>query len=153
MLTLLNPQHTTPLDLRLLRRILIHHLEKSLALKNYDLTIHLINADAMTRLNAEILGHTGSTDVITLDYSDPATLTGEIFVCIDEAILQARRFRTTWQQELIRYLIHAILHLQGHDDLKPATRRKMKLEENRRLRQITRDFPLSKLRRKPRVSA
>ncbi len=64
-----------------------------------------------------------------------------------------RRFRTTWPQELIRYLIHAILHLQGHDDLKPAPRRKMKLDENRRLRQITRDFPLSKVGRKTKVAA
>ncbi len=107
----------------------------------------------MTRLNADLLQHTGSTDVITLDYSDPTLLAGELFVCIDEALLQARRFRTTWQQEIIRYIIHGILHLQGHDDLRAAPRRRMKLEENRRLREITRDFHLSKLRRKPRVGA
>ena len=72
-------------------------------------------------------------------------LHGEIFICLDDAVKQAREFRTTWQGELTRYVIHGLLHLCGHDDLKPAARRKMKREENRLLRVVAKRFALSKL--------
>ena len=70
---------------------------------------------------------------------------GEIFICVDEAVLQARQFSTSWQSEVIRYLVHGVLHLLGFDDSSAGARRKMKREENRRLREMTRRFPLSKL--------
>ena len=42
--------------------------------------------------------------------------TGKSFVCLDEAVRQARRFHTTWQSELVRYVVHGVLHLLGYDD-------------------------------------
>ena len=42
---------------------------------------------------------------------------GEMFICVDEAIVQAKKFKTNWQSEVVRYIIHGILHLLGHDDL------------------------------------
>jgi len=44
------------------------------------------------------------------------TLLGEIYICVDEAVLQARKFGTSWQSEVIRYLVHGVLHLLGFDD-------------------------------------
>ncbi len=72
-------------------------------------------------------------------------LHGEIFICLDDAVKQARAFQTTWQSELTRYVIHGLLHLCGHDDLQPAARLKMKREENRLLRETTKRFVLAKL--------
>jgi rRNA maturation RNase YbeY len=114
----------------------------------------------MTALNETFLHHSGSTDVITFDYSDnvlPAScrqiipagghkhIHGEIFICMDDARVQARQFRTSWPGELARYVIHGILHLRGFDDIRPADRRKMKREENRLLRNLARLFPLRNL--------
>jgi probable rRNA maturation factor len=45
----------------------------------------------------------------------PMSLHGELFICLDDAVKQAREFRTTWQSELTRYVIHGLLHLCGHD--------------------------------------
>jgi probable rRNA maturation factor len=73
------------------------------------------------------------------------SLHGELLICLDEAVAQARRFRTTWQSELVRYMIHGLLHLCGHDDLKPAARRQMKRVENRFLCEATRRFELANL--------
>jgi len=67
------------------------------------------------------LRHAGATDVIAFDYSIRAShLRGEIFICVDEALVQARRFRTTWQSESVRYVVHGVLHLLGFDDRRPA---------------------------------
>ena len=152
-LCLRNHQRVQPVDLRLLRRIIRHILAERLRLADFDLTVHLVNADEMARLNQTYMQHAGSTDVITLDYGGAAdkSVTGEIFVCMDEAMLQARRFKATWQEELLRYVIHGVLHLQGHDDTSDGPRKIMKREEARRLREAGRDFHLRKLRRKPTV--
>jgi ssRNA-specific RNase YbeY (16S rRNA maturation enzyme) len=71
----------------------------------------------MTLINETFLRHEGSTDVITFDYAEKvvqasrlrkkslkresrrrdacATLHGEIFICVDEAVSQAKEFKTT----------------------------------------------------------
>ena len=156
-------QHTRKINLRRLKTITREMLAE-LGLEKAEIGICLVAAPEMTRLNETYLKHKGSTDVITFDYHTegragsplPAarsgalrrarpTLHGEIFICVDEAVLQAHRFGTSWQSEIIRYLVHGVLHLLGFDDSSAFARRKMKSEENRRLREITRRFPLSKL--------
>jgi len=69
----------------------------------------------------------------------------DIFICLDEAARQARAFRTSWPRELVRYLVHGLLHCHGYDDQTPATRRPMKRLEDRCLRHLTAGFPLSQL--------
>ena len=113
-----------------------------------ELGVYFVNAAEMAQLNGQFLGHAGSTDVITFDYHDVAEgegCRGEIFVCVDEAVASAPRFRGTWQKELARYVIHGILHLRGYDDGRPAARRVMKKEENRVLKALSRRFDWGKL--------
>ena len=108
----------------------------------------------MTRINQTFLNHAGSTDVITFDYSVPAPtpcLAGEIFICVDDAVRQAREFGTTWPAEVVRYLVHGLLHLEGYDDLITARRRAMKREEHRVLEDLAERFPLRGLARPPKV--
>jgi probable rRNA maturation factor len=70
----------------------------------------------------------------TAQRAAPTIIHGEIFICVSEAVRQAKEFGTDWFSELGRYIIHGILHLTGHDDLEPVARKKMKREENRLVR-------------------
>ena len=150
-LTLRNRQRSRLVRLDRLRRCVQHLLAETVPHARVDLGIHLVGAAEMARINARFLGHAGATDVITFDYADPAdrkaglALLGEILVCVDEAVTQARRFRTTWTSELARYIIHGLLHLEGFDDHRPAARQRMKREEDRRLRALARGFVLNTL--------
>lgn len=154
-LRLISRQRPRTVDLNRLRAMIRYLLRDLLDSADFDLTVHLLNALHIARLNQLYLGHDGPTDVITFDYSDgpAAPLVGEIFVCVDEAFLHARRFRTTWQAELARYIIHGSLHLRGHDDRQPPQRRRMKREESRLLKKLSLRFDLSKLERKRKVAA
>lgn len=67
-------------------------------------------------------------------------LHGEIFVCLDEAVSQAHRFHTNWQSELVRYIVHGVLHLLGYDDLNNRARRRMKAAEDNLVGQLARQF-------------
>ena len=151
-LILRNRQQARPVDLRLLRRIVLHLLAHHFRPATYELGVFLVGAREMASVNERFLQHTGSTDVITLDYGDAEpskNLCGDIFICVDEAVLQARRFRTTWEAEVVRYLAHALLHLQGLDDLNPADYRRMKQAENRLLKQIGKEFSIGSLGVRP----
>ena len=76
-----------------------------------------------------------------------APLHGEIYLCLDETVAQAREFDTDWQSELARYLLHGLLHLHGFDDQTTAARGKLKRQENRLIRLAQRQFPLRRLAR------
>jgi probable rRNA maturation factor len=142
-----NRQRTKKINTRLLKQI-VNELLAELKISEAELGINLVAAPEMILVNETFLKHTGSTDVITFDYTDKTEgtiLAGEIFICVDDAILQAKKFKTKWQSEIVRYVIHGILHLIGHDDLKSKSRNKMKLEENRLLRGIAKKFSLAQI--------
>lgn len=96
-----------------------------------EIGVHLVGPREMARVNWDYLRHEGSTDVITFDHgSTDQHLYGECFICVADTVEQAREWTTVWQEELGRYVIHALLHLAGHDDLEPAARKMMKRREN-----------------------
>jgi probable rRNA maturation factor len=148
-----NQQQAHALNVRYLRRMTRELLHELLWIDAFDLCIYIVRAPKMAVINRTFLQHEGSTDVITFDYQEAETpkpkdetrLHGELFICIDEAFVQAKRFRTTWQSELVRYVIHGILHLCGYDDLTPADRSIMKREENRLLKKLQLALPSQKL--------
>lgn len=161
-LALQNRQRTRDLDLSVLRRIVEVLLADLLSLDDFQLGVHVISPTMMARLNQKFLGHSGSTDVITFDYLDAGeggdaqntprpdsehrpAIFGEIFISVGDAVKQAREFGTSWQSEIVRYVIHGVLHLRGYGDQEPAQRRIMKREENRLLRQVSRRFNLKEL--------
>lgn len=153
-ITIRNRQRVRLINTRLLKQIAASTLAEA-GVTRCDICFHLVGTKEMSRINWQFLQHEGSTDVITFDNLEPGTrnsepgpiLSGEIFCCLDDAVKQAKEFGTSWQSELVRYVIHGILHLLGHDDLKPGARRKMKREENRLLSQMATMFPFRTLER------
>jgi len=169
-LVLRNRQRVRRVNTPLLRHVIRALLDDLLGVEAYELGFHLVAEPEMVQLNETFVRHAGSTDVISFDYSVAADVRrlskgekmselphvgccgrmhGEIFICADEAVRQARRFRTTWQSELVRYVVHGVLHLRGFDDQQATARRRMKREENRLLRLLAVRFRLSGLARKP----
>jgi probable rRNA maturation factor len=146
-LVLRNRQRARRIDLRLLRRISRTLLEDLLGRRNFNIGISLLGSAAMAHANRDFLGHEGPTDVITFPYSEPQEpcLEGDLLICAEVAEDQAQIFRTTWQEEVVRYVVHGVLHLCGYDDLRPAARRKMKAEEGRLLKRLCKAYPLAKL--------
>jgi probable rRNA maturation factor len=147
-----NRQRTKKINLRLLKQI-TGALLVELKIKEVEFGVNLVATREMTLVNETFLKHAGSTDVITFDHlnqkskikNQKSQLHGELFICVDDAISQARQFKTDWQSEIVRYIIHGVLHLLGHDDLKSNLRRKMKREENRLLRVLSKKFSLAQI--------
>jgi probable rRNA maturation factor len=172
-LIIANRQRTEKINSRMLKQI-ARVLFSELEISEVELGINLVGAKEMARVNCQFLQHEGSTDVITFDYhavgqasrlshsknekngdrrnACPA-LHGELFICVDDAVAQAKNFNSSWQSEVVRYVVHGVLHLLGHDDLKPDLRRKMKREENRLVRRLEKRFSLAQLSRTGKINA
>ncbi len=155
---IVNRQRKTRIDSRLLKKI-IGELFAELKISEAELGISLVSAREMALVNETFLQHEGSTDVITFDHSSlvgrasPPKIHGELFICVDDAIAQSKEFQTSWQSEVVRYIVHGVLHLLGYDDLKPNLRRTMKREENRLVRLLAKRFSLAQLSRPAKISA
>jgi rRNA maturation RNase YbeY len=80
-------------------------------------------------VNRQFLGHDYYTDVITFDYSTPTTLNGDIFISLDTVRSNAEMVSTTFDHELLRILIHGVLHLTGQGDKTPETKAQMTQKE------------------------
>ena len=85
-------------------------------------------------VNREFLGHDYYTDVITFDYSTPSTINGDIFISLDTVRSNAEMVGTSFENELLRILIHGVLHLTGQGDKTPETKIEMTAKEEKALR-------------------
>jgi len=149
-----NRQRVKKIDTRLLKKF-VAALLAELEIGEAELGINLVGARAMALVNETFLQHEGSTDVITFNHDEkanPKKIHGELFICVDDAVAQAKEFKTSWQSEIVRYIVHGVLHLLGYDDLKPHLRREMKREENWLVRRLARKFSLAQIGVKPRIS-
>jgi probable rRNA maturation factor len=150
-LRLRNQQTERRVNTAFLRKVTSSLLETELGVPEYELSINLVSKSRMAALNEQYLGHEGSTDVITFDYSEgygdasANVLTGEIFISVYDAMKQGREFKRSWQEEITRYIVHGILHVLGYDDLTSEKRRKMKQQENRLVRVLSKNFDLEQV--------
>lgn len=147
-----NTQRDCRIDGKFLRAIMAYLRETEFSEFQGEACFHLVSKRRMAEVNWEFLQHEGPTDVITFDLAeDPEGITflAEIYICPGVAIDQAKEFETNWQDELIRYHVHALLHLKGYDDLTPPERRKMKQQEERIMKRIRTDFAIKDLERSP----
>lgn len=80
-------------------------------------------------VNRQFLGHDYYTDVITFDYSTPSTLNGDIFISLDTVRSNAEIVETSFDHELLRIIIHGVLHLTGQGDKTPETKAQMTAKE------------------------
>ena len=84
-------------------------------------------------VNREFLNHDYYTDVITFDYSTASTLNGDIFISLDTVRSNAEMVGVSFDAELLRIIIHGVLHLTGQGDKTPETKAQMTEKEEKAL--------------------
>ena len=112
-------------------------------------TFVFLDDRAIARMNRRFTGRARPTDVLSFLFDGgPAggkRRIAEIYISIDRAAVQSKRFGAKLPDELIRYVVHGILHLFGYDDLTRAGRARMSRKEDRILQWLTRNGGLSKV--------
>ena len=117
-MTLHNRQRSVRLDLPALQGFARRALEACLNLPGRNtgelaslcgVSVVLVSDRRMAELHRRFLHLSGPTDVITFQH-------GEIFVSVETARKQARRFGNSLEHEIRLYIAHGLLHLHGFDD-------------------------------------
>ena len=120
---------------------LVAKLSRELDFSLDSLSINFVDADYLLKINKEYLNHNYHTDIITFNYSGSnENLEGEIFISINEAIVNSLKFNVSLGSEIVRLVVHGVLHLVGFDDKLPNDKRKMKREENRLTKVFEADY-------------
>lgn len=94
----------------------LHHLA--------TLEVAFVDDETSDRVHREFMNIAGCTDVITFHH-------GEIVIGAEVAERQAREYREPYARELLRYLIHGMLHLAGHDDADAQERATMETAQEK----------------------
>ncbi len=123
---------------------LLKFLSEDLGFKILSLDLYFVDSDRMREINKRFLDHDYDTDIVTLDYSrNPELIESDIFISHQTAEKNAEKFGVTLNNEIIRLIIHGVLHLTGYDDTTPNEKRKMKKKENELTKKYS-DFELLK---------
>ena len=86
--------------------------------------------EKILEVNKEYLQHDYYTDIITFDYSEEDSISGDLFISLDTVRSNSEMLGVGYEQELHRVIIHGILHLCGIDDKGEGEREKMEAAEN-----------------------
>ena len=89
-------------------------------------------------MNRPFLQHDYYTDVITFDYSTEDVINGDIFISLDTVRSNAEEVGADFSEELMRIIIHGVLHLTGQADKTPETKAEMTRKENLALAKLLR---------------
>lgn len=98
-----------------------------------DIAYIFCNDERILQVNREYLNHDYYTDIITFDYDEGDTISGDLFISLDTVRTNAEQLGTDYNDELHRVIIHGILHLCGINDKGPGEREIMEAAENRAL--------------------
>jgi probable rRNA maturation factor len=110
---------------------------RTLKLPESELSLSLVRDAEIRVLKLQYFGIDAATDVLSFPAGEfpgpgPQPL-GDIVISLDTARRAAKEFDSTFELELALYLAHGMLHLLGHDHLKPTDARKMEKLERKLL--------------------
>lgn len=98
-----------------------------------DVAYIFCSDEKILEVNNQYLQHDYYTDIITFDYTEKNTISGDIFISLDTVKSNSEKFKTDYNQELHRIIIHGVLHLCGINDKGPGEREHMTECENKAL--------------------
>jgi probable rRNA maturation factor len=100
-----------------------------------DLSILFVDTAVMTDLHVKWMDEPGPTDVLSFpmdelrpgraDEPTPAGLLGDVVLCPEVAVEQARAAGHSTAEELLLLTTHGILHLLGYDHAEPEEEKEM----------------------------
>ena len=95
-----------------------------------DISIIFCSDPYILDVNLRYLQHDYYTHIITFDYCEGDTLSGDLFISIDSVRENAALYGTEFADELNRVIVHGVLHLIGYDDHTEEEVAEMRAKEN-----------------------
>lgn len=101
-----------------------------------DISIIFCSDKYLLDINIEYLDHNYFTDIITFNYVEGNTISGDLFISIDRVMENAIDFNATWLKEVYRVIFHGVLHLVGYNDKTAVEKQTMREKEDLYLSEV-----------------
>ena len=126
---LVEPENSVSIDLALIRAFggFVCDL---VGLRGCELSVSFVTAVEMVSLNSTYRDKSKVTDVLSFPqelFEQPLVvggeaekcdlLLGDVVICVEEALKNAKRLGQSLEREVMFLLVHSILHLVGHDHI------------------------------------
>ena len=95
-----------------------------------EITYIFCDDEEILRVNRKFLNHDYFTDIITFDNSKGKMIQGDMYISLDTVKSNAELLNLDYNSELLRVIIHGILHLCGINDKAPGEREIMEAHED-----------------------
>ena len=104
--------------------------------KHGEISIILCSDKYLLNINIEYLKHNYYTDIITFNYVEGNTISGDLFISIDRVKENSEQFNTSFTRELYRVIFHGLLHLAGYNDKTDEEKKIMRGKEDLYLSEV-----------------
>lgn len=94
----------------------LSHIVKSHDMELGELSFVFCNDAYLLDINKSYLNHDYYTDIITFNYNEDISLSGDLFISIDMVRYNAELNNVSFFDELCRVMAHGVLHLIGFND-------------------------------------
>jgi rRNA maturation RNase YbeY len=101
--------------------------------KTGDIAYIFCNDEKILEINTQYLNHHYFTDIITFDYTEGNVVSGDIFISLETVKTNSERYKTNYEEELRRVIIHGVLHLCGYEDKTRKDKKNMREKEDEAL--------------------
>jgi len=95
-----------------------------------ELSFIFCSDNYLLNMNKKYLKHNYYTDVITFDYCENNIVSGDVFISVDRIKENALTYKSSFDKELQRVMIHGVLHLVGYKDKTETQQKEMRDKEN-----------------------
>lgn len=126
-----------PVHLKSLRSVLREAAVRTLhehSVRSYSVSISFVSNSEIAQINKRCLNRAGPTDVIAFDLSEdglPIERVGDIYISIETALENSGRYGVGEGEELLRLVVHGMLHVLGYADDVPSERSRMNRTQER----------------------
>lgn len=95
-----------------------------------EIEIVFLKDSEILKINREFLQHDYFTDVIAFGYNRKRVIYGDICIGFECVSRNASEYKVSFKDEVIRVMIHGVLHLIGYEDKSPEGKEEMRQKED-----------------------
>jgi len=93
-----------------------------------------VDKKQMIKINKKHLNHNYLTDVLAFNYTEGSKIQGDVFVSEEMVRANAQEYAQSFSDELMRVMLHGLLHLCGHNDKTPEQQNRIRALEDKYLK-------------------